>query len=55
MILFMAYPTVVTLRQVRAQIEADHAYYDSFLGSLHRPTRSARSSSSAMLAITTTG
>ena len=30
----MAYPTVVTLRQVRAQIGADHAYYEAFLASL---------------------
>jgi hypothetical protein len=34
LILFMVYPTVVTLRQVKAQIESDHGYYDSFLGSL---------------------
>ena len=30
----MAYPTVVTLRQVRAQIITDHQYYDAFLASL---------------------
>lgn len=34
MVLFMLYPTVVTLRQVRDQIESDHGYYDSFLGAL---------------------
>ena len=41
MILFLAYPTVVTLRQVRAQIDSDHAYYDSFLGSLPSDSRGA--------------
>jgi hypothetical protein len=30
----MTYPAVVTLRQVRAQIGADHAYYEAFLASL---------------------
>jgi hypothetical protein len=30
----MAYPTVVTLRQVRAQIMTDHAYYEAFVASL---------------------
>jgi hypothetical protein len=30
----LVYPTIVTLRQVRAQIGADHAYYDTFLASL---------------------
>jgi hypothetical protein len=30
----MAYPTVVTLRQVRAQIVTDHAYYEAFVASL---------------------
>jgi hypothetical protein len=34
MVLAMAYPTVVTLLQVRAQIVADHGYYDSFRASL---------------------
>ena len=34
MVLAMAYPTAVTLRQVRAQIVADHGYYDSFRASL---------------------
>jgi hypothetical protein len=33
-IVVMVYPTTVTLRQVNAQIESDHSYYDSFLGSL---------------------
>ena len=41
MILFMAYPTVVTLRQVRAQIDSDHAYYDAFLASLPSGSDSA--------------
>jgi len=41
MILFVAYPTVVTLRQVRAQIDSDHAYYDSFLASLPSGSDSA--------------
>jgi hypothetical protein len=30
----MAYPTFVTLHQVRAQIVADHAYYEAFQASL---------------------
>jgi hypothetical protein len=34
MIVAIAYPTVVTLRQVRAQIATDHAYYDTFLAAL---------------------
>ncbi|MFL5618266.1 MAG: ArnT family glycosyltransferase [Gemmatimonadaceae bacterium] len=34
MIVAIAYPAVVTLRQVRAQISADHAYYDAFVASL---------------------
>jgi hypothetical protein len=34
MVLAMAYPIVVTLLQVRAQIVADHGYYDSFRASL---------------------
>ena len=34
MIVAIAYPAVVTLRQVRAQIATDHAYYDTFLGAL---------------------
>ena len=34
MVLAMAYPTVVTLRQVRAQIVTDHGYYDSFRAAL---------------------
>ena len=34
MVLAMAYPTAVTLLQVRAQIVADHGYYDSFRASL---------------------
>jgi hypothetical protein len=34
MLLAIAYPTAVTLRQVRAQIATDHAYYDTFLAAL---------------------
>ena len=34
LIVVMVYPATVTLRQVNAQIESDHSYYDSFLGSL---------------------
>jgi hypothetical protein len=34
MIVAIAYPAVVTLRQVRAQILTDHAYYDTFLQAL---------------------
>ena len=34
MLVAIAYPTVVTLRQVRAQIGTDHAYYDAFVASL---------------------
>jgi hypothetical protein len=34
MIVAIAYPAVVTLRQVRAQIVTDHAYYDTFLQAL---------------------
>ena len=30
----LVYPAWVTMHQVRAQISADHAYYDAFLGSL---------------------
>ena len=41
MVLAMAYPTVVTLRQVRAQIVADHGYYDSFRASLPSDADSA--------------
>jgi hypothetical protein len=33
-LLALVYPAVVTLRQVRAQIGADHSYYDAFLASL---------------------
>lgn len=40
-LLFLSYPTVVTLRQVRAQIDSDHAYYDSFLGALPSASRGA--------------
>jgi hypothetical protein len=32
--LMMVYPAWVTMHQVRAQISADHAYYDAFRGSL---------------------
>ena len=41
MVLVLAYPAVVTLRQVRTQIEADHAYYDAFLASLPAGSDSA--------------
>ena len=41
MVLVLAYPAVVTLRQVRAQIEADHAYYDAFVASLPAGSDSA--------------
>jgi hypothetical protein len=34
LVLALAYPAAVTLRQVRAQIAADHAYYDAFSASL---------------------
>jgi hypothetical protein len=34
LILALAYPAYVTLHQVRAQIEADHAYYDAFAAAL---------------------
>jgi hypothetical protein len=34
LVLAIAYPTGVMLRQVRAQIATDHAYYDAFLASL---------------------
>ena len=34
LVLALAYPAAVTLRQVRAQVAADHAYYDAFLASL---------------------
>jgi hypothetical protein len=34
LVLVLAYPAVITLRQVRAQIAADHAYYDTFLALL---------------------
>jgi len=34
LILALAYPAYITLHQVRAQIEADHAYYDAFVASL---------------------
>ena len=34
LVLALAYPAAVTLRQVRDQIEADHAYYDAFRASL---------------------
>jgi hypothetical protein len=37
----MAYPTFVTLRQVRAQIVADHAYYEAFRTSLPAGSDSA--------------
>ena len=33
-VLALVYPAVVTLRQVKAQIATDHAYYDAFLASL---------------------
>jgi hypothetical protein len=41
MILFIAYPAFVTLQQVRAQIESDHGYYDSFVASLPSGSDSA--------------
>jgi hypothetical protein len=34
LLLALVYPAYVTLRQVRAQIETDHAYYDTFLSLL---------------------
>jgi len=34
LILALAYPAYVTLRQVRAQIDTDHGYYDTFLSLL---------------------
>jgi hypothetical protein len=34
LVVAMIYPTVVTLRQVRAQIDTDHAYYEAFVASL---------------------
>ncbi|HKP16558.1 MAG TPA: hypothetical protein VJT85_10835 [Gemmatimonadaceae bacterium] len=34
LVLAMVYPTVVTLRQVRDQINTDHAYYEAFAASL---------------------
>ena len=37
----MVYPTFVTLRQVRAQIVSDHAYYEAFRASLPREPDSA--------------
>ena len=33
-VIALIYPAAVTLRQVRAQISADHAYYEAFLASL---------------------
>jgi hypothetical protein len=37
----MVYPAMMTLRQVRAQIDADHAYYEAFLASLPSGSDSA--------------
>ena len=34
LLLAMIYPSVVTLKQVQAQIDTDHAYYDAFVESL---------------------
>jgi hypothetical protein len=34
LVLALAYPATITLRQVKAQIVADHAYYDAFRASL---------------------
>ena len=34
LVLALMYPTAVTLRQVKSQIDSDHAYYDAFLASL---------------------
>jgi hypothetical protein len=34
LILALVYPAYITLRQVRAQIDTDHAYYDTFLSLL---------------------
>ena len=41
MIVAIAYPAVVTLSQVRAQIATDHAYYDTFLQALPDDSNSA--------------
>src|SRR5690349_7224571 len=41
MLALIAYPAVVTLRQVRAQIATDHAYYDTFLSALPEEPDSA--------------
>ncbi|PYP77690.1 MAG: hypothetical protein DMD35_14125 [Gemmatimonadetes bacterium] len=34
LLLAIVYPAVVTIRQVRVQIDSDHAYYEAFLASL---------------------
>lgn len=34
LLLVVSYPAWITLRQVRAQIETDHAYYDTFVATL---------------------
>ena len=41
LLLLAIYPAWVTFHQVRAQIEADHSYYDAFVGSLPRRGDSA--------------
>jgi hypothetical protein len=41
LVLALAYPAAVTLRQVRTQIAADHAYYDTFRALLPRGPDSA--------------
>ena len=41
LVLALMYPTAVTLRQVKTQIDADHAYYDAFRASLPSGSDSA--------------
>ena len=41
LVLALAYPATVTLRQVKAQIASDHAYYDAFRASLPRGSNGA--------------